>query len=100
MIHQYKLNGYNIVLDINSGSVHVVDELAYDIIGMYESSTIEDITSAMLEKHKDDPEINAHNAFATEPRTPLIKEVSSSTVYFLDSSTASLIETETGISSR
>ena len=59
MIHQYKLNGYNIVLDINSGSVHVVDELAYDIIGMYEGSTKEEITSAMLEKYKDDPEITA-----------------------------------------
>ena len=29
MIHQYKLNGYNIVLDVYSGSVHAVDELAY-----------------------------------------------------------------------
>lgn len=32
MIHQYKNNGYNIVLDVNSGSVHVVDELSYDVI--------------------------------------------------------------------
>ena len=36
MIHQYKLNGYNIVLDVYSGSVHVVDDVAYDIIGMYD----------------------------------------------------------------
>ena len=36
MIHQYKLNGYNIVIDANSGAVHTVDEVAYDIIGMYE----------------------------------------------------------------
>ena len=34
MIHQYKLNGYNIVLDVYSGSVHLVDEVAYDIIAM------------------------------------------------------------------
>ncbi|MDO4286048.1 MAG: thioether cross-link-forming SCIFF peptide maturase [Eubacteriales bacterium] len=34
MIHQYKLNGYNIVLDVYSGGVHAVDELAYDAIGM------------------------------------------------------------------
>ena len=39
MIHQYKLNGYNIVLDVCSGSVHAVDEVAYDIIGMFESNT-------------------------------------------------------------
>ena len=34
MIHQYKLNGYNIVLDVFSGSVHCVDDLAYDVIEM------------------------------------------------------------------
>ena len=32
MIHQYQNNGYNIVLDVNSGSVHVVDPVAYDVI--------------------------------------------------------------------
>ena len=32
MIHQYKSEGFNIVLDVNSGSVHVVDDLVYDII--------------------------------------------------------------------
>ena len=32
MIHQYKNNGYNIVLDVNSGSVHVVDALVYEAI--------------------------------------------------------------------
>ncbi len=34
MIHQYKLNGYNIVLDTFSGSVHSVDDVAYDVIEM------------------------------------------------------------------
>ncbi len=32
MIHEYKSHGYNIVLDVNSGSVHVVDDLVYDMI--------------------------------------------------------------------
>lgn len=32
LIHQYKNNGYNIVLDVNSGSVHVVDELVYELL--------------------------------------------------------------------
>ena len=32
MIHQYKLSGYNIVLDVYSGSVHAVDDVAYDAI--------------------------------------------------------------------
>ncbi|MFA6663554.1 MAG: radical SAM protein, partial [Lachnospiraceae bacterium] len=34
MIHQYKLNGYNIVLDVFSGSVHVVDEMTYDAVAL------------------------------------------------------------------
>ena len=33
MVHQYKNHGYNIVLDVYSGSVHVVDDLCYDVIG-------------------------------------------------------------------
>ena len=36
MIHRFKNNGYNIVLDVNSGSVHVVDDIAYDAIGLYD----------------------------------------------------------------
>lgn len=36
MIHQYQNNGYNIVLDVNSGAVHVVDKIAYDVIGSLE----------------------------------------------------------------
>ena len=32
MIHKYKLGGFNIVLDVNSGGVHIVDELTYDML--------------------------------------------------------------------
>ena len=53
MVHQYKLNGYNIVLDTASGSVHAVDEVAYDIIEMYKDKTEEEIVSAILEKYPD-----------------------------------------------
>ncbi len=53
MIHQYKLNGFNIVLDVYSGSVHVVDEVAYDMIAMFEDHAPEEIVSAMLEKYGD-----------------------------------------------
>ena len=51
VIHQYKNNGYNIVLDVNSGSVHVVDDLSYDMIGLYEKEDRETITAKMLEKY-------------------------------------------------
>ena len=57
MIHQYKLNGYNIVLDVYSGSIHVVDEVAYDMIAMYESAAPEEIVAAMLEKYGDRPDV-------------------------------------------
>jgi len=50
MIHQYKLGGYNIVLDVCSGSVHVVDEVAYEIIALFEEKSREDILLAMEEK--------------------------------------------------
>ena len=36
MIHQYKNNGYNIVMDISSGSVHVVDDVVYDAVELLE----------------------------------------------------------------
>ena len=39
MVHRYQLGGLNIVLDTYSGAVHVVDEVAYDIIGLYEDHT-------------------------------------------------------------
>ena len=50
MIHRYKNNGYNIVLDVNSGSVHVVDELVYDVIGLLDEGQEE---AAVYEKLKD-----------------------------------------------
>ena len=58
MTHCYKLGGMNIVLDICSGSVHVVDEVAYDIIGMYETHSQEEITAYILEKYPNDPAVN------------------------------------------
>ena len=55
MIHQYKLGGMNIVLDVCSGSVHVVDEVAYDIISLFEQQSRDAILAAMEEKHADIP---------------------------------------------
>ena len=48
MIHQYKNNGYNIVMDICSGSVHVVDDVVYDAIAMYEGHTEDEIRMALI----------------------------------------------------
>ena len=51
MIHRYKQNGLSIVVDVYSGSIHVVDDIAYDIIGLYETNTKDDIIKAMAEKY-------------------------------------------------
>ena len=51
MIHQYKLGGYNIVLDVCSGAVHAVDDVAYDMIAAFESADRADVISAIAEKY-------------------------------------------------
>lgn len=53
MIHCYKLGGLNIIIDVYSGSIHVVDEVAYDIIGLYERESREAIIAGILEKYPD-----------------------------------------------
>jgi len=57
MIHQYQMNGCNIILDVYSGAIHAVDEVAYDIIGMYESHTVNEIVAALLEKYRGDSSV-------------------------------------------
>lgn len=62
MIHQYKNNGYNIVLDVNSGSVHVVDELVYDVIALLDQGETEEaVISTLQEKY---PEESLREALA------------------------------------
>lgn len=48
LVHRYKNNGYNIILDINSGCIHVVDELVYDAVGLLdEGKTAEQISEIL-----------------------------------------------------
>lgn len=58
MVHQYQLNGYHIVLDTCSGSVHSVDEVAYDMIAMYKNTDEAGIISTILEKYSDRSDVN------------------------------------------
>ncbi len=55
MVHQYKLNEYNIVLDTCSGSVHAMDEVAYAIVSLYPAHTAEEITERILADFGDQP---------------------------------------------
>lgn len=54
MIHQYKSNGYDIVMDVNSGAVHVVDDVTYDVISLYEELD----SDSIVEKLKDTYDTN------------------------------------------
>ncbi len=51
MVHQYKMGGYNIVIDVNSGAIHLVDDMTYDMIGMYESSDKDTIFATLAERY-------------------------------------------------
>ncbi|MFR4018607.1 MAG: radical SAM protein, partial [Clostridia bacterium] len=51
MVHQYKLNGYNIVLDSESGCIHTVDDAAYDAIALYENTPAEEIISTISQRY-------------------------------------------------
>ena len=52
MVHQYKNNGYNIVLDVNSGAIHVVDDVTYDVIALYEDHSLEQIVEELSSSYK------------------------------------------------
>ena len=52
MIHQYKLNGYDIVLDCASGSVHVVDDVAYDMIADFENLSKDELINKIKNKYQ------------------------------------------------
>ncbi len=74
MIHQYKLGKFNIVLDVCSGSVHAVDEIAYDIIGMYEERTREDIVAEMIKKYGHRADVTAEDIAECYEQVSSLKE--------------------------
>ena len=63
MIHCYQLGGYNIVLDVCSGAVPAVDELAYDMIQQYEVLDREELLQRMREMHTSLPEAELQDCY-------------------------------------
>ena len=57
MIHAYQLNGYHIILDVYSGSVHLVDEVAFDLIQLYENKSAEEVIELLLERYAGNPDV-------------------------------------------
>ena len=74
MIHQFKLNGYHIVLDVCSGAVHVVDELAYEMIARFEEKNREEITAEMLELYRDEPAVTEQEILRCYAEIEALKE--------------------------
>ena len=58
MLHCYKLGGLNIVLDVYSGSIHLVDEVAYDIIERYETQPREAVVAEIAQKYRDRADVS------------------------------------------
>ncbi len=54
MIHKYTLNGMFIVLDVNSGAVHIVDEVVYDVLDIYRETSVEDAVKALSQKYSEE----------------------------------------------
>ena len=74
MIHQYKLGDYNVVLDVCSGSVHVVDEVAYDIIEQFESKDKTEIVEYIVNKYANNPEITKEDVCECYAQIEELKE--------------------------
>ena len=74
MIHRYELGGYHIVLDVYSGSVHVVDAPASDLIGLYEDHSREDAIAEILHKYEGDPEVTREELEACYDQLTQLKE--------------------------
>lgn len=55
MIHQYKFGDLNIVLDVCSGAIHTVDDIAYDMISMFENHDRDSVISEICRKYPDVP---------------------------------------------
>ena len=63
-VHLFKNNGYNLVLDVCSGSVHVVDDLVYDLISLYEEHSEEEILKTLGEKYPQEKPEDIREAYA------------------------------------
>ncbi len=74
MVHQYKLGDYNIVLDVCSGAVHAVDEIAYDIIALFETQSREAIVTALCEKYGARTDVTAADIAECYEQVATLKE--------------------------
>ncbi len=65
MIHKFSMNGYNIVLDVNGGAVHVVDEVAYNLLDHYKEKSLDEIIKELSKNYTEDQIKEAYNEIKT-----------------------------------
>lgn len=74
MVHQYQLGGYNVVLDICSGSVHVVDEVAYDLISLFENNDKERVVETVFNKYSFREDVTKDDVYDCYEQVVALKE--------------------------
>ena len=74
MIHQYKNNGYNIVMDVCSGAVHVVDDITYDVIELYEKNRENGVETDLSLLEKELPQYSSGELQETLEEVEALKE--------------------------
>ena len=81
MIHQYKNNGYDIIMDINSGAVHVVDDILYDAVKVLDENEEfkeiikGDFTDSYKEKFSDEIKNNLKDKYSHDDLCEAIGEI-------------------------
>lgn len=61
MIHKYNMNGLNIVIDVNGGAVHVVDDITYKVLDYYEDKSIDEIKNILQSEYKEEQIDESYN---------------------------------------
>ena len=57
MIHQYKLGKFNIVIDVCSGAVHAVDDVAFEVIALFENNDKKSVVKSVYAKFESNPDV-------------------------------------------
>ena len=86
MIHKFSMNGYNIVLDVNGGAVHVLDDVAYRVLDFYKEKSKEEIVEALKDEYSTDQVLEACDEIANLEEEGLLytEEVYSTHPSFVD----------------
>lgn len=86
MIHKFSMNGYNIVLDVNGGAVHVLDDVAYRVLDFYKEKSKEEIVEALKDEYSAEQVLEACDEIANLEEEGLLytEEVYSNHPSFVD----------------